>query len=65
MPVVRVALTALGVAVAVARHPVVRAGVRAVVENPQAREAAIRAARRTAYGAGVFARKVVPRSLVQ
>jgi hypothetical protein len=65
MPVVRGALTALGVAVAAARHPVVRAGVRAVVENPQAREAAIAAARRAAYGAGVLVRKVIPRSLVQ
>jgi hypothetical protein len=65
MPVVRIALTALGVAVAVARHPAVRASVRAVLDNPEAREAAIATARRTAYGAGVVARKVVPRRLVQ
>ena len=65
MPVVRLALTAVGVAVAVARHPVVRAGVRAMADNPQARQAAISAARRTAYSAGVLARKIIPRGLVE
>ncbi len=65
MPVVKLALTAVTVGVAVARHPLVRAGVRAVIDNPQAREAAIVAARRTAFSAGVLARKIIPRSLVQ
>jgi hypothetical protein len=65
MPVARLAITALGLAVAVARHPVVRAGARAVLDNPQARDATIRAVRRTAFNAGVLARKIVPRSLIQ
>ena len=65
MPVVKLALTAVTVGVAVARHPLVRAGVRALVDNPQAREAAIGAARRTAFSAGVLARKIIPRSLVE
>ena len=65
MPVIKLAFTALGVAVTVARHPLVRAGVRAMVSNPKAREAAIAAARTTAYRAGVVARRIIPRSLVQ
>ena len=64
MPVVKLALTAVTVGVAVARHPLVRAGVRALVDNPQARDAAISAARRGAFQAGVLARKIIPRSLV-
>jgi hypothetical protein len=36
-----------------------------MADNPQARQAAISAARRTAYSAGVLARKIIPRGLVE
>ncbi len=64
MPALRLALTAISVAVTVARHPLVRAGVRAVADNPVARERAIEMTKRTAYNAGVLARRIVPRSLI-
>lgn len=59
MAPVRIAFTALTAAMAVARHPMVRAGIRAVAEDPRAREAAVSAVRNTAYAAGVAARRVV------
>lgn len=59
MAPVRIAITALTVAVSVARHPMVRAGLRAVAQDPRARDAAISAARNTAYVAGIAARRVV------
>jgi hypothetical protein len=65
MPVVKLAVTALGVLVTVARHPVVRAGVRAVTENPKLREGAVKATKSAAYNAGVLARRIIPRSLIQ
>jgi hypothetical protein len=36
-----------------------------VLENPQARAAAEQAVRRTAFQAGVLARRIVPRKLIQ
>jgi hypothetical protein len=65
MPALKLAVAALGIAVTVARHPLVRAGVRAIIENPKARETAISAVRSTAYTAGVVARRIIPRSLIQ
>ena len=49
-------------AIAVSRHPVVRAGVQAVVNNPKARETAIITTRNVAYNAGVIARHVLGRN---
>jgi hypothetical protein len=65
MPALKLAVTALGIAVSLARHPLVRARVRAITENPKAREAAIGAVKSTAYTAGVVARRIIPRSLIQ
>jgi hypothetical protein len=65
MSAIRLAVTAVTVAVAVARHPLVRAGVRAVVDNPRLNAAAIEATKVAAYNAGRVARRIVPRSLIQ
>lgn len=65
MPVFRLAVTAIGLVVTVARHPLVRAGVRAVADNPRLKEGAVKATRSAAYSAGVLARRVIPRSLIQ
>jgi hypothetical protein len=46
----------------VSRHPVVRAGVQAVVNNPKARETAIETTRNVAYNAGVIARHLLGRN---
>lgn len=61
MSAIRLAVTAVGVAVTLARHPVVRAGIRAAASHPRTREAVMGAA----YSAGVIARRVVPRSLIR
>ena len=67
MSVLRVAATAFTVAVAVARHPAVQAGLRAAPKliTPVMREKAADAALATAYQAGVLARRIVPRKLVE
>jgi hypothetical protein len=65
MPMLKLAMTALGLAVSVARHPLVRAGVRAVADNPKLKENAISATKGAAYNAGRIARRVIPRSLIQ
>ncbi len=49
-------------ALAVSRHPAVRAGVQAVVNNPKARETAITTTRNAAYNAGVLARHLLGRN---
>lgn len=73
MSVVRSALAAaeltvavVGLAVAVSRHPLVRAGVRAAphLMSPAMKEAATERALDMAYRAGVAARRIVPRSLI-
>jgi hypothetical protein len=66
MSVIRFALTAAGVAMTVARHPAVRAGLRAapLLITPAMREKASEAALSAAYRAGVAARRIVPRKLV-
>lgn len=62
MSAVRLAVTVVTAAVAVSRHPVVRAGMQAVVNNPKARETAIATTRNVAYNAGVIARHLVGRT---
>lgn len=63
MSPIRTAATVLGVAVAVARHPAVRAAMRAapLLVTPRMREAATDAALETAFRAGALARKIVRR----
>ena len=60
MSVFRVALTAASVAMTVARHPAVRAGLRAAPHliTPAVRQQAGDAALKAAYRAGVLARKL-------
>ncbi|HEV7276768.1 MAG TPA: hypothetical protein VGN80_10805 [Devosiaceae bacterium] len=64
MSVFRAAVTAAGVAVTLARHPAVRAGMRAapLLITPRLRQQAAEAALSSAYQAGVVARKLVRRS---
>ncbi|HEY4369587.1 MAG TPA: hypothetical protein VGN07_20305 [Steroidobacteraceae bacterium] len=63
MSPIRTAATMLGVAITVARHPVVRAAVRAapLLITPRMRAVASDAALETAFRAGVVARKIVRR----
>ncbi|HHY51604.1 MAG TPA: hypothetical protein GYA10_17870 [Alphaproteobacteria bacterium] len=67
MSVFRLAMTAAGVAVTLARHPVVRAGLRAAPHliTPAMREKANEAALTAAYRAGALARRIVPRKRVE
>jgi hypothetical protein len=64
MSVLRVAVTAFGVAATIARHPAVRAGLRAapLLITPRMKQLAADAALSTAYNAGVMARKIVRRN---
>jgi len=63
MSPIRTAATMIGVAMAVARHPVVRAAVRAAprLMTPQMRARAADATLEAAFRAGVAARKIVKR----
>jgi len=63
MSVFRVAITAVSVAAAVARHPVVRAGLRAapLLITPQVKQKAAAATLSAAYNAGVVVRKLIKR----
>ena len=61
MSAIRIAVTVVGAAITMTRHPVVRAGIRAVASNPKAREMAITMTRNAAYNAGVVARHLVGR----
>jgi hypothetical protein len=63
MSVLRVAITAIGVAVTVARHPMVRAGLRAapLLITPRMKQMAADATLNAAYHAGVVARRVIRR----
>lgn len=66
MSVFRIAATAVGVAATLARHPVVRAGIKAAPRliTPKMRADATEAVLATAYKAGVAARRLVgPRKL--
>jgi hypothetical protein len=63
MSPIRTAATLVGVAITVARHPAVRAAVRAapLLITPRMREMATEATLETAFRAGVVARKIVVR----
>lgn len=61
MSAIRIAVTVVSAAITVSRHPVVRAGVNAVVNNPRARETAVTVTRSAAYNAGVIARHLIGR----
>ncbi|HZY68043.1 MAG TPA: hypothetical protein VFE52_05620 [Devosia sp.] len=63
MSPIRTAATLIGVAMTVARHPVVRAAVRAAphLVTPQMRARAADATLDAAYRAGALARKIVKR----
>ena len=63
MSPIRTAATVIGVAMTVARHPLVRAAVRAAphVVPPQMRARAADATLEAAFRAGVLARKIVKR----
>lgn len=65
MSVFRLAITAASLAMTAARHPVVRAGLRAAphLVTPAMREKAAETALSTAYRAGVLVRRIVPRKL--
>ncbi len=64
MSYIRAAATVIGVTIAVARHPAVRAAVKAapLLITPRMREAARDATLDTAFRAGVIARKIVRRT---
>ena len=64
MSPLRTAATLIGVAVTVARHPAVRAAVKAapLLVTPKMRAMAADATLETAFHAGVLARKIVRRS---
>jgi len=63
MSVFRVAITAIGVAATVARHPVVRAGLRAapLLITPGMKQKAADATLSAAYNAGAVVRKIIKR----
>lgn len=63
MSPIRTAATVIGVAVTVARHPMVRAAVKAapLLVTPKMRAAASGATLEVAFRAGVLARKIVKR----
>ena len=63
---VEVTVAVVGVAVAVSRHPLVRAGFRAAphLMTPAMKQAAADTALNAAYAAGVLARRLLPRGLV-
>jgi hypothetical protein len=64
MSILNVAVAAVGVAATLARHPMVRAGVRAAPHliTPKMKERAAEAALETAYRAGTVARRLVRRN---
>ncbi len=64
MSPIRTAATLIGVTIAVARHPMVRAAVKAapLLITPRMREAAQEATLETAFRAGVVARKIARRT---
>ena len=63
MSAIRIAVTVVGAAITMSRHPVVRAGIAAVATNPKARETAIAVTRNAAYSDGVLARHLVGKRL--
>lgn len=65
MSAIRIAVTVVGAAITMSRHPAVRAGIAAVAANPRARETAISVTRSAAYNAGVIARHIVGNRLTK
>lgn len=65
MSVVRTTVAVVGVAIAVSRHPLVRAGLRHAPKlmTPKMRQMATDAVLDTAYSAGVAARRIIPRKM--
>ncbi|MDB5613054.1 MAG: hypothetical protein JWQ22_707 [Devosia sp.] len=63
MSAIRLAVTVVGAAITLSRHPVVRAGIAAVATNPKARDTVISVTRSAAYNAGVVARHLVGKRL--
>lgn len=61
MSAIRLAVTAVSLAITVAQHPVVRAGIRAAVAHPRTRETLLGAA----FTAGAVARRIIPRTLIR
>ncbi|HEV7719446.1 MAG TPA: hypothetical protein VGO70_10785 [Arsenicitalea sp.] len=66
MSIVKTTVTVIGLAVAVSRHPLVRAGMKAAphLVTPAMRDAAAERARLAAYNAGVTLRRIVPRKIL-
>ena len=64
MSPIRTAATVIGVAITVARHPMVRAAIKAapLLITPRMREMVADATLDTAFRAGVVARKIVRRT---
>ncbi len=64
MTLLRTAVTAVGLAATLARHPAVRAGLRAapLLITPRLKQQATEAALAAAYQAGLAARKLVRRN---
>jgi hypothetical protein len=62
MSAVRLALTVASAVISLSRNPAVRAGVQAVVRNPNTKEAAVTTTRDAAYKAGVLARHLLGRN---
>ena len=63
MSAIRIAVTVVGAAITMSRHPAVLAGIAAVASNPKARETAANVTRSAAYNAGVLARHIMRRRL--
>ncbi len=63
---VELTIAVVGVAVAISRHPVVRAAVKAAPQMmpPAMKQAATEAALDAAYQAGALARRLVPKSII-
>ncbi|MDB5561795.1 MAG: hypothetical protein JWN11_1213 [Hyphomicrobiales bacterium] len=66
MSIVRTTVTVIGVAVAISRHPLVRAGMKAAphLMSPRMRETAAESARVAAFNAGALLRRIVPKSML-
>ncbi len=66
MSPIKIAVAAIGAAVTVSRHPLVRAGIRAapLLVTPRLRAAATETALNAAYTVGAVARRIIPRNLM-
>jgi hypothetical protein len=66
MSIVKTTVTMIGLAVAVSRHPLVRAGLKAAphLVTPAMRNAAAERAKLAAFNAGATLRRIVPRKIL-